>query len=73
MLGWSWLFAPYRWRYGATAVTQTLTVVFDAAAVRRACAEDPDLGYELYRRFIAVVVDRLQATRLRMLDRYGDG
>lgn len=73
VLGWSWLFPPYRWRYGATAVTQTLTVAFDAAAVRRACTEDPELGYELYRRFIAVVTDRLQATRLRLLDLYGSG
>jgi CRP/FNR family cyclic AMP-dependent transcriptional regulator len=71
VLGWSWLFPPYRWRYGATAVTQTLTIAFDAAAVRRSCAEDPAIGYQLYRRFIEVVTDRLQATRLRLLDLYG--
>lgn len=73
VLGWSWLFPPYRWRYGATAVTQTLTVMFDAAEVQPACSEDPELGSELYRRFIEVVVDRLQATRLRLLDLYGGG
>lgn len=71
VLGWSWLFPPYEWRFGATAVTQTLTVAFDAAAVRRACADDPKLASELYRRFIEVVTDRLQATRLRLIDLYG--
>jgi CRP/FNR family transcriptional regulator, cyclic AMP receptor protein len=29
------------------------------------------LGYELMRRFIPVIVERLQATRLRLLDIYG--
>jgi CRP-like cAMP-binding protein len=70
VLGWSWLFPPYRWHLGATAVAQTLTVEFDAAGVRQLCAGDPAIGAELYRRFITVVVDRLQATRLRLLDLY---
>jgi len=72
MLGWSWLHPPYRWHLGATALTQTLTIEFDGEAVRRLAADDPELGYELYRRFLAVVVDRLQATRIRLLDLYGD-
>jgi CRP-like cAMP-binding protein len=72
LLGWSWLFPPYRWHLGATAVAQTLTIEFDGTEVRRLCSEDTQLGYELYRRFIHVVVSRLQATRLRLLDLYGD-
>jgi CRP-like cAMP-binding protein len=68
VLGWSWLFPPYRWHLGATAMEPTLTIVFDAAGVRRLCEQDPIVGYELHRRFMAVVVDRLQATRLRLLE-----
>ena len=71
VLGWSWLFPPYRWHLGATALEQTLTVELDGAGVLRLCAEDPAIGYELHRRFIEVVVDRLQATRVRLLDLYG--
>jgi hypothetical protein len=37
----------------------------------RACDADPALGYELLRRFVQVVVDRLQSTRIRLLDLYG--
>jgi CRP-like cAMP-binding protein len=74
VLGWSWLFAPYRWHFGATAVEPTLTVVLDGTGVRRLSTEDPVIGYELHRRFMAVVVDRLQSTRMRLLDVYaGDG
>jgi CRP/FNR family transcriptional regulator, cyclic AMP receptor protein len=71
VLGWSWLFPPHRWHLGATAVIPTLTVELDAAGVAELCTSDPLLGNELYRRFMAVVIDRLQATRLRLLDLYG--
>lgn len=74
VLGWSWMFPPHRWHFGATAVEPTLTVVLDGTGVRRLSTEDPVIGYELHRRFMAVVVDRLQSTRMRLLDVYaGDG
>lgn len=71
VLGWSWLFPPYRWHFGATAVVPTHTLELDAAGVAGLCGNDPALGNQLYRRFMAVVIDRLQATRLRLLDLYG--
>ena len=70
VLGWSWMFPPYAWHFGATAVEPTLTIEFSAPDVRRICAENPALGYELTHRFASVVVDRLQATRIRLLDLY---
>ena len=70
IVGWSWLFPPYRWHFGAIAVEPTLTVEFDGPAIRRLSEADPTLGYELTRRFMKVVVDRLQATRVRLLDLY---
>jgi hypothetical protein len=71
VLGWSWLFPPYAWHFGATAAASTLAVEFDAQGVRRLCDEDPVLGYALVQRFTRVVVDRLQSTRIRLLDLYG--
>jgi len=41
--------------------------------VRAACDTDPALGYEFMQRFAAVMVERLQATRLQLLDVYGNG
>lgn len=66
-VGWSWLFPPYRWHFSAMATRPTLTLELDGAGVRRLCEQDPELGYELVRRFMAVVVDRLQATRMRLI------
>ena len=47
-------------------------IAFDGACLRGKCDADHDLGYELLRRFAPVIVERLQATRLRLLDVYGD-
>ncbi|MGE5827725.1 MAG: Crp/Fnr family transcriptional regulator [Micromonosporaceae bacterium] len=70
VVGWSWLFPPHEWHFGATAVQATSAVEFDGREVRRLCDADPALGYELVRRFIRVVIDRLQCTRIRLLDLY---
>lgn len=71
MLGWSWLFPPYRWQFGAVAVRRTPTVEFTAEGVRRLMESDDALGRQLTTRFMSVVVDRLQASRVRLLDLYG--
>jgi CRP/FNR family cyclic AMP-dependent transcriptional regulator len=63
VLGWSWLFPPYRWHFGAVAVATTHAVELDGPGVRELCQRDPVLGYEVTQRLMRVVVDRLQATR----------
>jgi CRP/FNR family cyclic AMP-dependent transcriptional regulator len=65
-LGWSWLFSPYRWHLTATAVERTSMLIFDTDALQVGMASDPPLGYELMRRFSAVMFDRLVATRLQL-------
>ena len=71
LLGWSWLFAPYRTEFDARALGVVRALAFDGACLRGKCDEDPALGYELMTRFAAVLTDRLQATRIRLLDVYG--
>lgn len=71
LLGWSWLFEPHRWMFDAHAAQDTSVVGFDGACLRGKCETDHELGYQLMRRFAAVLVDRLQATRLQLLDVYG--
>lgn len=72
VIGWSWLFAPYRWHFDARALTAIRATAFDGTCLRQKCDSDPRLGYELMGRFAQVLIDRLQATRLRLLDVYGD-
>jgi len=73
IVGWSWLFPQYVWHFDARAVDDLRAVAFDGACLRGKCEADHDLGYELVGRFASVMIDRLQHTRLRLLDIYGDG
>jgi CRP/FNR family transcriptional regulator, cyclic AMP receptor protein len=71
VLGWSWLTPPFRWHFDARAVQRTHALVFDGKCLRAKCEEDHDLGYEILKRFTNVVTERLDATRLQLLDLYG--
>jgi CRP/FNR family transcriptional regulator, cyclic AMP receptor protein len=67
LLGWSWLFPPYKWAFGAAAASPVEAFEFDGRAVRACCASDPVLGYEVTRRLAHVVAKRLQATRIKLI------
>lgn len=71
VLGWSWLFPPYRWHFDARAMEPTRALAFDAVCIRQKCEADHDLGYELMKRLAQVVTERLEASRLQLLDVYG--
>jgi len=73
VIGWSWLFEPYRWHFDARALTPVRATAFDGACLRGKCDADPALGYALMSRFAQVLIERLQWTRLRLLDLYGNG
>jgi len=67
VLGWSWLFPPYKWNFDARAVKPTKAIIFFAVNLRRQCENDPKLGLELMTRVAKVVITRLQATRQQLL------
>lgn len=70
VLGWSWLFPPYRWHLDARALEPVRALAFDGRCLREKSGADHELGYELLRRFAEVIVSRLQATRMQLLDVY---
>jgi len=70
VLGWSWLFPPYRWHFDAQALELTRAIAFDGACLRAKCDADHDLGYTLMQRFARIMMHRLQASRLQLLDIY---
>lgn len=67
LVGWSWLFPPYEWAFGAVAASPVEAFEFDARAVREWCASDPALGYEVTRRVAQVLTERLKSTRSRLI------
>ena len=71
ILGWSWLIPPYHWHFDARAIELTRAIALDGKCLREKCEEDHDLGYELLKRFAHIMDQRLQATRLQLLDVYG--
>ena len=71
LVGWSWLVPPYRTQFDVRSSGTTHTIAFDGACLRGKCDNDPALGYDLLGRFAAVILERLQATRLRLIDVYG--
>jgi CRP-like cAMP-binding protein len=73
VVGWSWLFEPYRWHFDARAATPVRAIAIDGACLRGKCEDDKELGYELMKRFGHVMIDRLQHARVRLLDVYGVG
>jgi len=72
VVGVSWLLPPYRWNYDARAVELVRAIGMDAKCLRAKCDSDHDLGYELMLRFVPLLIKRLQATRMQILDIYGN-
>ncbi len=71
VIGLSWLVPPYRWTYDARALDYTRAIAIDANCLRAKCEADAALGYQVMKRFMPTIVDRLHTTRLQMLDVYG--
>jgi CRP-like cAMP-binding protein len=71
VLGFSWLFAPFKSHFDARALTLVRALSLDGTCLRRKCEDDKALGYELTKRFAALIIARLESTRLQLLDVYG--
>ncbi|HCV42338.1 MAG TPA: Crp/Fnr family transcriptional regulator [Bacteroidetes bacterium] len=71
ILGWSWLVPPYQWRFDAKATELVRAIALDGKCLRTKCEEDHNLGYALLKRFAHIIEQRLEATRLQLLDVYG--
>jgi CRP-like cAMP-binding protein len=68
VLGWSWLIAPHTWSFQARAETDAELVEFDGDAVLARCEQSPEFGYRLLKRFSALMSERLQFARRKMMD-----
>ncbi|HTP88350.1 MAG TPA: cyclic nucleotide-binding domain-containing protein [Bryobacteraceae bacterium] len=71
VLGWSWLVPPHRWHFDARVMESTRVIALDGRCLRNKCEQDHELGYHLLKRFSTLIEDRLEATRLQLLDVYG--
>ena len=70
--GFSWLLEPHQWQFDGRAVEPVHAVALDGTCLSGKCADDPRLGFELTQLFARLAIQRLQATRLQLLDVYGN-
>jgi CRP/FNR family cyclic AMP-dependent transcriptional regulator len=70
--GYCWLIPPYTCRYDVRAVEFTRCICIDGTRLREICDENPKLGFELLRRTTQLMSSLLEATRVQVLDIYGD-
>lgn len=69
VIGWSWLFPPFRWHLRARAIEDTEVVVLDGAHLLAAAEQHRDFGYELMKRVAQLVIHRLRAAEHQLLER----
>jgi CRP-like cAMP-binding protein len=69
-LGWSALLMGSGKHFQARALERVEALAFEGADLLAACAEDTAFGFALMQRLLGVVAERLQATRLQLLDSY---
>ncbi len=70
VLGWSWLISPYQWNFQAKAEEDSELLEFDGTAVLARCEQEPKFGYELLKKFAALMSERLDAARQKMMDQW---
>jgi CRP/FNR family cyclic AMP-dependent transcriptional regulator len=63
---------PYRWRFESRAMEITRAVALDVKGLARQCEEHHSLGFEIMKRYTAALIKQFRATRLQLLDMYGD-
>lgn len=72
VVGLSWAAPPFRWQFDARALEPVQAVALDAPRLFEELATHPEVAAELHRRLSAVMLSRLQATRIRLLDLYAN-
>jgi CRP/FNR family transcriptional regulator, cyclic AMP receptor protein len=71
VLGWSWLIPPYKSRFDAKVTEQTRLIALDGKCLRSKCEKDHSLGFKMMQIFTEIMAERLNATRLQLMDIYG--
>ncbi len=69
-LGWSSVTPSHSKQFQVRSLEETQALAFDGVRLLHACEEDFRFGYALMGAMLRVVAQRLQSTRLQLLDMY---
>ena len=64
---WSWLAEPFQWQFSAMAIDDVTVSFFRIPDLREQCTRDPKLGYVIMERMAQFLMERLHATRHKLL------
>jgi CRP-like cAMP-binding protein len=67
LLGWSWMFPPYTWRFTASAIEPSSAIFFYGTILREYCERDHSLGYQLFKRMAPIMIKRMQCAREKLI------
>jgi CRP-like cAMP-binding protein len=70
ILGWSWLISPYQWNFQTKAEEDSELLQFDGTAILARCEQEPKFGYELLKKFAALMSVGLNAARQKMMNEW---
>lgn len=70
LLGWSWLVAPHRWDFDATAVVPTEMLRIPAVELHEMMHDDTAVAAAMAKGMLAVLSRRLRDTRIQVLDQF---
>jgi len=70
LLDWSWIIPPFKSYYTARTITPVLSVAIDGQKMKKLLSDDHELYFNFYECFLNLILKRLQAKRLQLLDLY---
>lgn len=70
ILGWSWLVSPFVYHFDAVAFEKVKALYFNAQSLKNEMQNNHEFGYKMYKLFMPIIVERLQAARKNILDLY---
>ncbi len=70
-MAWSALTEIARTHFQARALSPVRAIAFDGAMLSVAFEQDHSLGYEMMKRLLVMVTERLDHTRMQVIDMYG--
>jgi CRP/FNR family transcriptional regulator, cyclic AMP receptor protein len=70
VMGWSALTSDAKTHFRARTLSAVETLAFDRAKLQFALKSDRSLGYEVTNRVLAVVTERIDHTRMQIMDMY---
>jgi CRP-like cAMP-binding protein len=70
VLGLSWMNYPVRWMFDARAMKKVKALKIPASFLLNLCESDHKSGYIVMKNLVKIVTERLQASRMLLLDIY---